>query len=353
MTVVVLPDFTEYNPYQSNLADALDEDVVFGSGEGLLPILSAALSVEDVSVIHLHWLDPYLQKESTAETAALLLLTAFQLVAIRLIGYPVVWTVHNVVSHESRYPRLERWFKHAFVRFGLCTHVITHCEAITERVIEEYGLPGRTRRRITAVPHGHYKDNYEDTVSRDDARGRFGFDEEETVFLFFGQIKPYKGVLGLVDDFASIDDSDYRLLIAGSPSDDRLEHELSERVARDARIDSVLEFIPEEEIQLYMNAADAVVLPYTEISTSGSAILVMSFGKALIAPRLGCIPELLDEEGALMYSHESENGLRDALLEAEGRDLNSMGEHNARLVRQYDWSNIAERTARIYARARR
>lgn len=353
MTVVVLPDFTKYNPYQSNLANALDEDVVFGSGEGLFPILSTALSVEDVSVIHLHWLDPYIHKESIIETAALLLLTVFQLITIRLLGYPLVWTVHNVVSHESRYPRLEKWFKYLFIRFGFCTHVIVHCESMKERVIEEYGLPQRTKPRIRVVPHGHYIDNYENTVSRDEARQEFGFDEEETVFLFFGQIKPYKGVLNLIDDFSSIDNPDYRLLIAGSPSDGHLEHELTERAAGDDRIDSVLEFIPEEEIQLYMNAADVVVLPYTKISTSGSAILVMSFGKALIAPRLGCLPELLDEAGALMYSHESEQGLRNALLKAETRDLGSMGEHNTHLVRQYDWSDIAERTAQIYSQSRR
>lgn len=350
MTVVVLPDFTEYNPYQSNLADALDEDVVLGSGEGHLPILSTALSTEDVSIIHLHWLDPYMHKESDLETILLMLLTVFQLAAVRLVGYPVVWTVHNVLSHDSRYPRLEKWFKHAFVRFGFCAHVIVHCEAMEDRVIEEYGLPEWVRRRISVVPHGHYRDNYEDTVSRATARERFGFDEEETVFLFFGQIKPYKGLLNLVEAFGSIDDPASRLLIAGNPTDERLEHELTERIADDDRIDSVLEFIAEEEIQFYMNAADVVVLPYTKIATSGSAILVMSFGRALIIPRLGCLPELLDDEGAVMYSPGAERGLRDALLEAGDRDLHSMGEHNARLVRQYDWSGIAERTARIYAR---
>lgn len=249
MTVIVLPDFTEFNPYQSNLADALDEDVVIGSGEGLFPILSTALSTEDVSVIHLHWLDPYMHKESSLETIALLLLTVFQLVAVRLLGYPVVWTVHNVLSHDSHYPRLEKWFKHAFVRFGFCARVIVHCEAMEDRVIEAYGLPDGVRRRISVVPHGHYVDNYENTVSREDARERFGYDEGETVFLFFGQIKPYKGLLNLVEAFGSIDDPDSRLLIAGNPTDERLERELTDRIAGDDRIDSVLEFVPGEEIQ--------------------------------------------------------------------------------------------------------
>jgi glycosyltransferase involved in cell wall biosynthesis len=222
-----------------------------------------------------------------------------------------------------------------------------------DRVIEAYGLPDGVRGRISVVPHGHYVDNYENTVSREDARERFGYDEGETVFLFFGQIRPYKGLLNLVEAFGSIDDPDSRLLIAGNPTDERLERELTDRIAGDDRIDSVLEFVPGEEIQFYMNAADVVVLPYTKIATSGSAILVMSFGRALVVPRLGCVPELLDDEGAVLYSPGAERGLRDALLETGDRDLRSMGEHNARLVCRYDWSDIAERTARIYARTRR
>lgn len=352
MTVIFLPDSTEYNPYQRNLADALDEDVVLGGGDRLLPILFTVLSAEDTPVVHFHWLDPYIYLKSGPRTVARLLLTALQLVVVRLMGTPVVWTVHNVLSHDSPYPRLERWFKHAFVRFGFCTHVFVHCESAADRLVEECALPEEVRRRISVVPHGHYVDNYENEISREEARRELGYGEGETVFLFFGQIKAYKGVVQLVDAFTSIDEPDYRLLIAGNPSNDAIGRELEERAAGDDRIRSVLEFVPEEEIQLYMNAADAVVLPYTDITTSGSAILVMSFGKGMIVPRLGCLPELLDEEGALMYPPGSDRGLRDALTEAKRRDLSSMGRYNARRVRRYDWATVAERTARVYSRVR-
>lgn len=352
VTVIFLPDSTEYNPYQQNLADALDEDVVLGEGTRLLPILFAVRSAEDAPVIHFHWLDPYIYETSGPRTAVLLFLTVLQLVVVRLMGVPVVWTVHNVLSHESRYPRLERWFKHVFVRFGFCAHVFVHCENAADRLVEECALPERVRRRITVVPHGHYVDNYENEVSREEARRELGYDGNERVFLFFGQIKPYKGVVHLVETFASIDDPDYRLLIVGNPSDDATARELEARTDGDDRVRSVLRFVPDGDIQLYMNAADAVVLPYTEITTSGSAVLVMSFGRAVIVPRMGCVPELLDEEGALMYPPDADAGLRDALTEAKRRDLLSMGGHNVRRVRRYDWGTVAERTARVYAGVR-
>ena len=349
MTVVFLPDSTEYNPYQANLADALDEDVILGREARLLPILCIVREAEDVSVVHFHWLDPYIFRKTGPRTAAVLLLTVLQLIVIRLQGIPVVWTVHNVLSHGSRYPRLERWFKHAFVRFGFCAHAFVHCENVEDRLIEECSLPESVRQRVTVIPHGHYLDNYENEISRDEARLDLGYGEDESVFLFFGQIKPYKGVFHLLETFKSIDDPDYRLLVVGNPSTESIERELRERSAGDDRIRSVLRFVPDEEIQRYMNAADAVVLPYTQVTTSGSAILVMSFGKAIIIPRMGCVPEILDEAGALIYPPEAEHGLRNALMEAKHRDLLSMGRHNTRQVRQYDWTTIAERTARVYS----
>ena len=101
-----------------------------------------------------------------------------------------------------------------------------------------------------------------------------------------------------------------------------------------------------------MNAVDVVVLPYTEITTSGSAVLVMSFGRAMIVPRLGCLPELLDGEGAVMYSPGSDDELREALAAAGHRDLRAMGRHNSRRIRRHDWESIAERTGRVYSRLR-
>lgn len=347
-----LPDYTGSNPYQKNLAAALDEEVIIGGRGEVLPLLRTIRSREDVSVIHLHWLHPYIFGASGLKTAAQLSLTILQLIVLGLRGVPVVWTVHNVVSHESPCPRVERWFKHVFVRFGFCSGIFVHCRAVAERLVDEYNLPGDVGQRVSVIPHGHYVDNYADEITKAEARTELGLGPDETVFLYFGQIRPHKAVPRLIETFKSVEDAEYRLLIVGRPMDESLERTVREKGADDARIRPVLEFVPDEEIQRYMNAADAVVLPYNDITTSGSAILAMSFGKAIIIPRDGCVPELLDEDGALMYPPGDEEGLRDALVEARTRDLASMGEHNGNAVRRYDWDDIAETTSRVYSRVR-
>lgn len=356
MTVLFLPDYSGGNPYQANLAAALEEDVTFVDEGTGFSILRAVRSVDDVSVIHFHWLSSYVYAGSAPKTAVRLTLTVVQLLVVRLLGIPVVWTAHNVITHESRYRWLERWFKHAFLRYGFCRAVFVHCAAVQDTLIEEFGLPEDVAERVYTIPHGHYLDSYENDISREAARTALGFGSEETVLLYFGQIRPYKGVPALIDAFGSIEAPDYRLLIVGTPRDDTLEDTIRTKSAGDERVRTILEFVPDEEIQRYMNAADAVVLPYEKVTTSGSAILAMSFGRAVVVPALGCLPELLDERGAIVYRPTGgggeTTGLRAALERTRDRDLAAMGRFNEEHVARYDWARIAEATARIYDEVR-
>jgi len=96
----------------------------------------------------------------------------------------------------------------------------------------------------------------------------------------------------------------------------------------DRRIKMVLEYIPNDQIQVYMNVADVIVLPFQDILTSGSALLAMGFAKAIIAPRLGCMTEILNDKGAILYNPNVENGMYQALDKAYQLDLESMGRDN-------------------------
>lgn len=351
MTVLFFPDFTGGNPYQSNLAERiadLGEPVALGSQAGLFPIFRSYRNHDDVSVVHFHWLHPYIFCGGRVMTAIQFAATIFQILLIQALGTPVVWTCHNVESHGSKFPQLESTFKYIFVRFGLCDWIFVHSEAVTDDLIERYGLSDRTRERVTVIKHGHYIDNYRNCSTQADARAELGVSEAEIVFLFFGQIRPYKGIIGLVKAFRSITDSDYRLVIAGEQRSDRLEGRLKRAAQSDDRIQIHSGFVSDHRVHVYMNAADVVVLPYDAITTSGSAILAMSFGRAIVAPQIGTISDLLDEKGAVMYDPDDSNALCDALVMASSRNLSKMGEHNYRLVEEDDWRSTAKRTMAVY-----
>jgi beta-1,4-mannosyltransferase len=156
----------------------------------------------------------------------------------------------------------------------------------------------------------------------------------------------------LVEAFQRVAPPSAVLLIAGSPLN-RLALQEIEREIRSPAVRLHGSFVPEEDVQIYMNAADAVVLPYHDVLTSGAVILAMSFGKACIAPRLGCLPDVLDETGAVLYDSGSPNGLANALRVAFERRSQppAMGAYNLVRARAWRWDEIARATAEVYSDA--
>ena len=93
-----------------------------------------------------------------------------------------------------------------------------------------------------------------------------------------------------------------------------------------------------------MNAADVVVFPYRDVLTSGALLLAMSFGKACIAPRIGCMGDVLETSGGFLYDLSDENGLPDALARAlqENNRLAAMGQRNLCQAEKWNWDHRAE-----------
>jgi glycosyltransferase involved in cell wall biosynthesis len=348
------PDYSVSNAYQRHLRDSVEErgyDVRMIDANRLLPLLGAVADHGKPDVFHINWLHRHFVTGSRLVTTLLAFRLLFELVALRLMGVELVWTVHNLVEHSRRLPRLELAVRR--VAAQLCDRIIVHCDSARELVVDTYRLPATTAERVEVVPHGNYLDSYPDDIGRERARESLGFDDGETVYLYFGLIRRYKNVPELVRTFSTIDDPDARLLVVGNPMRDDLEREVRALCERDDRATCVLEFVPDEEIQRYMNAADAVVLPFDDVLTSGTAILAMSFGKALVAPRAGCVAELLDGDDTLGYAPENPDGLRESLLAALDADLEAAGERNHDIALSLDWAGIADRTVRVYARGAR
>lgn len=344
MKVMFIPDFTDGNPYQRRLAEGISTDgtdVTFASGYPLSTLRTVAETRPDV--VHFHWIAPFLVSESRLVSYAKSTVFLLATLTAKLMRIDVVWTVHNVLDHERRHPRIELFGRRVFAR--LCDELIVHCESARDTVVERYRLP--TSRHVHVIPHGHYETSHRNTVSRDEARDRLGVASDSTVFLYLGQIRPYKQVPQLIDAVASLPDEDVRLLVAGKPSDESHAREVRRRAESDPRVDATLSFVPDEDVQVYFNAADAVVLPYRDILTSGSAILGMTFERPVVGPRTGCLPELLRDQTELLYDPDHES-IADALERALDADLDAIGTQNYQRVSAFDWGSIGAKTRDVY-----
>ena len=156
---------------------------------------------------------------------------------------------------------------------------------------------------VTVIRHP-VNDAFSDTeLTPAEAKQRLGIRDDEKVILFFGRIRPYKGIEYLLDAFRLLscdEQAKYRLIVAGEPkkgSEDYL-HEIQESVRTDFTKGQVIlriQFIPDEEMEVYLKGADVLVLPYKEIFQSGVLFLAYSFGLPVVATDVGSFREEIVE----------------------------------------------------------
>jgi beta-1,4-mannosyltransferase len=345
-TILFLP-YGEGNPYPEELAGHL-------TSLGLTVLMPRCNTVFlfDIfnrwkpDVLHLHWLNVFIHTGKTMKAVAKLVIFLGQLALLRMTGLTIVWTVHNLKDHESLHPRLDficAWFVAHF-----SGAVITHCDWAKKEVAHQLRI--RRTDKIFSIPHANYRESYPNRISGREARNKLGIQEGKVVFLFLGAIRPYKGLPRLIRSFREQNSEDARLLIAGKPMDPALQKALQNECGDDLRITCRFGFVPDPEIQTYMNACDAVVFPFEDIFTSGSILLAMSFGRACIAPRIGCVQEVLDRSGAFLYEPGDECGLMDAMKYAVAKkpELEEMERRNLEKVKGWTWENAARRTLEAY-----
>lgn len=351
LSVLMAPDYRDSNPYQTQLISGLDTRNVSVNGvkvSGVAPILTGCRRHGVPDVVHLHWIHTFIDTDRTILRAALGVRLLFEIVLVRLFGADIVWTVHNVAEHEKRSPQLERTLRHVVARTA--SRIIVHCEAAKPIIKDAYQLPTDTMKKAHVIPHGNYVECYPNQTTKAEARAELDIPSNTVVFLYFGIIREYKNVPKLIETFRSLEDDDVRLLVVGNPWNSELKTDVTTACGNDHRIQTVLEYVPDDHIQLYMNAADTVVLPFETVLTSGSALLGMSFGRALVVPNVGCVGSVVNDAGSVVYDPTEPNALKLALQETLQRrtELPAMGRYNRTAVEQYDWASIASKTRSVY-----
>jgi beta-1,4-mannosyltransferase len=297
-------------------------------------------------VWHIHWPERLANKHSRVVAAVNLAVFAVFVVLARLRGTKLVWTIHNLEDHQGRHPGWERRFMAWFVL--RLDGAISLTEPGFRLAVERY--PGLGSTPTAVIPHGHYLDAYPNTIGREEARAVLGLREEQRVIAFVGRISGYKNVPGLIRVFGSLPDQDLRLVIAGEPQSAALRREV-ESAASDPRIQLQLRDIRDDELQVFLNAADLAVFPFERILNSGSVLLALSFLRPVLVPAIESMVELRDELGTdWMRTYTgglTAEALRAAIAPETLADLDPAGLRR-RLVEDRGWDGIADLTISFY-----
>jgi beta-1,4-mannosyltransferase len=258
---------------------------------------------------------------------------------IRVLRYDVIWTVHNLLPHEPQTDNdLDLIKKLAKSASAKIAHNLGTVESMRKLQMDTNGT--------NIIPIGSYSNVYPDVRSPIEARHILNIPIEDVVVLFFGIIRPYKGLDDLLRIFQR--DLPARLIIAGKPADDKSAERIKEACAQH-NIDFYGNYIPDEDVSVFFRACDVVCLPFRKVTTTSSALLAMSFAKPLIAPRLGAIQDFPKNTG-IYYDEEDPEGLYHSISEAIDRRerLPALGENALTYSKSLSWEAIADSTFNLY-----
>jgi glycosyltransferase involved in cell wall biosynthesis len=221
--------------------------------------------------------------------------------------------------------------------------VIAHSEHGAERLRSEVGIDPD---RIRTIHHGafDYLTRLPDELPLPaELEGADG-----PVILFFGLLRPYKGLEVLLDAFGRIDGAE--LWIVGRP---RYEIDPLRRAAARARgrVRFVDRFIDEGEIPPIFRRADLVVLPYLDAEHSGVLYTGLAFGKAMVISEVGGFPEIAAHGAARLVPPGDRAALVAALEELVGDEgaRRELSEAAARAAAgPYSWDEAARLTLALY-----
>ncbi|MGI8783687.1 MAG: glycosyltransferase [Acidobacteriota bacterium] len=256
---------------------------------------SAAIRDFGAHVSVLHWWHPFF----FAVTRSLI-------ERCRQEGVPVLALCHNVLPHESA-P-----FQRVLTRWALA--------ASSAAVVHAGALGAELQQLLPRLPTTHCF--HPIVVGAEHPAPSNDVPE----ILFFGYVRPYKGLSVLLEAFAAVRrERAARLRIAGEFYEDPkpyLEQICRLGIQQDVELEN--RFVPEAEVGAYFARADVVVLPYLSATQSGIVPLAFGHGVPVISTATGGLAEVVESgKTGFLVAPGSASELASALIQffREGRSV--------------------------------
>ena len=221
----------------------------------------------------------------------------------------IICIADNVIPHEKRPGDT------AFTKYFLksCDAFIT----MSEKVMEDL-RKFQPEKPAKLVLHPLY-DSFGEIISKSEAREKLGIGVQESIVLFFGFIRKYKGLDLLFEAISLLKKSQsvpnhIRLLVAGEYYEDEKPYrDLIEKLGIADRLILRTDFIPDSEVKYYLCAADAVIQPYRNATQSGVTPLAYHFEKPMVVTNVGGLPSLVPHEKVGIVTEPNPQAIADGI----------------------------------------
>lgn len=272
----------------------------------------------------------------------------------------LVLTAHDVMPREPRRGQL-RAQRMLYDRFDA---IVVHSEEGRRRLLEDVGVDGS---KVSVIPHGIFTHL---AGSRREGGGGAGEIEggDGRVVLFFGLLRPYKGIDVLLEAWRMLSEQDRAgatLRIVGMPRMDLSTLGLDQSPApsrprgdrspaRDG-IELTPRFVSDEKLPSWFEGADLVVLPYKEADQSGVLFTALAFGKPLLLSDVGGFPDIAETGAARVFPAGDARALAGELRDLLGspKALSEMAACARKLGSPdspLSWQSVAKEHMKLYER---
>jgi D-inositol-3-phosphate glycosyltransferase len=276
----------------------------------------------------------------------------------RVLGKRIALTAHNV--NQARRDSRDTWLNRITLRiqYHLADHIFVHTQKMKNELLKDFGVADQS---VTVIRHP-INNAFPDTgLTPTEAKSRLGLAESDRTILCFGKVKPYKGIEYLLPAFQKLaaEDGRYRLIIAGEvqKGNEKYLDSLLQAMPPEIQKGQVIlktQFIPDEDMEVYLKAADVLVLPYKDIFQSGVLFLGYSFGLPVIVTDVGSFrEEVVEGKTGYLCRPGDPTDLARAIETYFGSDLyRHMGATRQRIKNHADahhsWHAVADLTRRAY-----
>lgn len=249
----------------------------------------------------------------------------------------VIALVHNMIPHETNI--LDKIFPPYFVKS------VDGFVALSESVVHDIEKFDKRNCPKTFAPHPIY-DHYGEKTSREQALAELGLDADYRYALFFGFIRAYKGLDLLLQAFADerLRALPLKLVVAGEFYEDEQHYQnMIERLGIREQVVLHTDFIPNERVKHYFNAADIITQPYKTATQSGVTQIAFHFEKSMLVTNVGGLAEIVPH-GKIGYVVEPDaKEIADALCDFYENNRQSDFEQNIlEEKKKYAWSRMTE-----------
>jgi glycosyltransferase involved in cell wall biosynthesis len=282
----------------------------------------------------------------------------FLMLYYKALGKKVTFTVHNVNAGER--DANDNWLNRFSLKtqYQLVDHLFVHTYKMKRELVSGFAV---SPDKVSVIPFGINNTVPNTSLSTAQAKKKVGVKETDRTMLFFGNIAPYKGLDDLVAAFNQLAKAEagYRLLIVGRPKHDqgywrRVDEMITRSEVRDL-IRKTIEYVPDEDTEVYFKAADVLILPYTHVFQSGVLFLGYSFGVPAIATDVGSLgEEIVEGETGFMARPRDPSDLAHAIRRYFESDLyRNLAERQAKIRAyandRYSWNKVAGITTSVYS----